>query len=90
EYVDPIKPAKVVKDALEKAVEKVADLATPPIPGAPGSAPPPLEEPTEPKPAPPRKADQGTPETRTATGARTGADADVREQQGEYQTTSTG
>ncbi|MDU0290671.1 catalase [Saccharothrix longispora] len=88
--MDPIKPAKVVKDALEKAVEKVADLATPPIPGAPGSAPPPLEEPTEPKPAPPRKADQGSPETRTATGARTGADADVREQQGEYLTTSTG
>ena len=35
--MDAFKPAKVVKEALDKAVEKVADLVTPPIPGTPGT-----------------------------------------------------
>ncbi|MEU4744269.1 catalase [Actinosynnema sp. NPDC023658] len=88
--MDASKPAKVVKEALEKAAEKVADLVTPPIPGAPGSTPPPLDPPDEPQGPLPRKADQASPQTRTATGAETGAAAEVRQQQGEYLTTSTG
>ncbi|MFD7660642.1 catalase, partial [Actinosynnema sp. NPDC059797] len=88
--MDASKPAKVVKEALDKAVEKVADLVTPPVPGAPGSKPPQLDEPTEPQEPLPRKADQASPQTRTATGAETGADHEVREQQGAYLTTSTG
>lgn len=43
EHVDPIKAAKVVEQALEKAVEKVADLITPPAPGRPGSVSPPVD-----------------------------------------------
>ncbi|MFE2757099.1 catalase [Actinosynnema sp. NPDC059335] len=88
--MDAFKPAKAVKEALDKAVEKVADLVTPPVPGTPGSAPPPLDPPDEPQGPLPRKPDQASPQTRTATGAETGAAADVREQQGEYLTTSTG
>ena len=33
--VAPSKPGKLVKAALEKAVEKVTELVNPPIPGAP-------------------------------------------------------
>ena len=50
--MDTSKPAKAVKGAVEGAVEgaaaKAADLLTPDVPGAPGSAPPSLEEPTTP------------------------------------------
>ncbi|PPK64977.1 catalase [Actinokineospora auranticolor] len=88
--MDSFNPAKVVKDAVEKAVEKVADLVTPPVPGAPGSKPPAIDPPTEPQGPLPRKADQSSPETRTATGAETGAEPRAREQHGEYLTTSTG
>ncbi len=88
--MDPIKPAKVVKDALEKAVEKVADLVTPPVPGTPGSAPPTVDPPNEPQGPLPCKPDQASPATRTATGAETGAAADTRAQQAEYLTTAQG
>jgi catalase len=85
-----MKPAKAVKEALEKAVEKVADLTTPPVPGTPGSTPPPVEQPTEPQGPLPRKPDQASPATRSASGAETGAPAETRAQQGEYLTTSQG
>ena len=62
-------PAKAVKDAVETAVEKVADALTSDIPGAPGSATPPVDEPTAPQDPLPPKTEQGTPETRTPTGA---------------------
>lgn len=39
-YMDAKKPAKVVKDALEKAAAKATELITPTIPGAPASEPP--------------------------------------------------
>ncbi|WP_425426380.1 catalase [Actinokineospora terrae] len=71
-------------------MDKVTDLVTPPIPGAPGSAPPAVAEPTEPQEPLPRKADQASPDTRTATGAETGAGHEAREQQGAYLTTSSG
>ncbi|SES47910.1 catalase [Actinokineospora terrae] len=88
--MESIKPARIVKEALERAVDKVTDLVTPPIPGAPGSAPPAVAEPTEPQEPLPRKADQASPDTRTATGAETGAGHEAREQQGAYLTTSSG
>jgi catalase len=88
--MDPRKPAKAVKDAVETAVERVAGALTSEIPGAPGSATPALEEPTSPHdPLPPRK-EQGTPETRTPTGAETGAASTGNGQQGAFLTTSQG
>ncbi|MBM7519787.1 catalase [Nocardioides nitrophenolicus] len=60
------------------------------IPGAPAPAPPSLTEPTEPVDPLSPKPDQGTPDTRTPTGAP--ADEDPRSvgQQGRWLTTSTG
>ncbi|GAA2998175.1 catalase [Actinokineospora diospyrosa] len=86
--MDPIKPARAVKEALERAVDKIADLTAPATPGAPSSTSPAVDEPTEPGEPLPRKPDQTEPETRTATGAQTGANS--REQQGAFLTTSTG
>ena len=60
------------------------------IPGAPGSEPPSLEEPTSPRDPLPPKHEHGTPETRTPTGAPTGAEPTAAAQQGEHLTTSTG
>jgi catalase len=88
--MDPSKPAKAVKDAAEGMVAKAAELLEPPIPGVPASAPPSVEEPTEPvEPLPPR-SDQGAPDTRTPTGAETGAPATAVGQQGAYLTTAQG
>ena len=86
----PNKPGKLVKAALEKAVEKVTELVNPPIPGAPNSEPPPLDEPTEPRGPLSPKPDQTGPETVTPTGASTGAPKQSNGQQGEYLTTSAG
>ena len=88
--MDPSKPVKAVKDAVETVAEKAADLLTPPVPGTPGSAPAPLEEPTTPHDPLPPKKDQGTPETRTPTGAETGAPAISAAQQGSFLTTAQG
>src|SRR3954447_12319577 len=60
------------------------------VPGVPTSAPPPLEEPTNPHEPLPPKADQAGPETRTATGAVTGAGQEAMAQQGGYLTTAHG
>jgi catalase len=88
--VAPSKPGKLVRAALEKAVEKVVELTNPPIPGAPNSEPPQLEEPTEPRGPLPPKSDQAGPETVTPTGVPTGAPAQAVAQQGEYLTTAQG
>jgi catalase len=88
--MDPTKPVKAVKDAVETVAEKAADLLTPAVPGAPGSAPAPLEEPTTPKAPLPPKEDQGAPETRTPTGEETGAPSSAAAQQGAYLTTAQG
>ncbi|WP_436701337.1 catalase [Nocardioides sp. BYT-33-1] len=61
-----------------------------PIPGAPAAVPPSLAEPTDPVDPLPPKPDQGTPETRTPTGAETGADPRALGQQGRWLTTATG
>src|SRR5690606_1812979 len=78
------------RKVVEGAAEKAADLMTPRIPGTPGSAPAPYEEPTEPREPLPPKDDQSAPATRTATGADSGAAATARSQQGAHLTTSVG
>ncbi|WP_194820709.1 catalase [Micromonospora sp. S-DT3-3-22] len=84
------KPTEVVKDVVDAAAEKVSHLMTPEVPGAPGSAPPTVDEPTTPHdPLPPRK-EQGAPQTRTPTGAATGAPTVANGQQGAFLTTSQG
>jgi catalase len=88
--MDARKPAEMVKDVAEAAAAKVVDAVSPQIPGSPGSATPPVEEPTAPHGPLPPKNEQGTPETRTPTGAATGAPAEDFAQQGEYLTTSGG
>ncbi|WP_418063449.1 catalase [Pimelobacter simplex] len=60
------------------------------VPGAPTAVPPSLTEPTEPVDPLPPKPDQGAPETRTATGAESGADPRTAGQQGPWLTTATG
>ncbi|MCX2955113.1 catalase [Lentzea sp. NEAU-D7] len=79
-----------MKAAVEKAVDKVTELVNPPIPGAPASEPPSLEEPTEPRGPLPPKHDQTGPETVSPTGAPTGAPKLSQGQQGEFLTTSAG
>ncbi|OLF15967.1 catalase [Actinophytocola xanthii] len=88
--MDPKKPGKLVKAALEKAVEKVSGLTDPPVPGAPGSEPPDLELPVLPREPLPPKADQAAPRTVTPTGVDTGLPATSKSQQGEYLTTAQG
>jgi hypothetical protein len=88
--VDPYKPAKIVKEALERAVEKVIELTTPAIPGAPASEPPPVEQPTQPREPLPRKSDQASPSTVTPTGVPSGAPPEAVGQQEEYLTTAQG
>ncbi|WP_439658433.1 catalase [Lentzea sp. HUAS TT2] len=84
------KPGKLVKAALEKAVEKVTELTNPPIPGAPAGEPPALDEPTVPRGPLPPKPDQKGPETVSPTGAPTGAPQVANGQQGDFLTTSAG
>ena len=84
--MDSSKPAKVIKSV----VNKVTDALGPAIPGSPGSAPAPLEEPTTPHGPLPPKAEQGTPDTRTPTGAETGVPPTAKGQQGAYLTTANG
>ncbi|MDX3660107.1 catalase [Streptomyces sp. ID05-26A] len=65
-------------------------MVNPPIPGTPGSEPPSLTEPTEPRGPLPPKHDQTGPETVSPTGAPTGAPQVSQGQQGEFLTTSGG
>ncbi len=96
--MDPKKSARAVKrvmrstveKAAQKALEAVAELVPPDIPGAPGSAPPTLEEPTKPRGPLPPKRDQASPDRRTATGASTDVAATDVGQQGSFLTTSQG
>ena len=92
--MDPKKPVEAVKDVAgdlaRTAAEKAAELVAPAIPGKPAPEPPSLEEPVEPRDPLPPKPDQGAPETRTPTGARTGAPATAMGQQDAYLTTAQG
>ncbi len=60
------------------------------IPGVPSSQPPSYDEPTQPTGPLPPKPDQAGPDTRTPTGAATGAPAEAVAQQGEFLTTAHG
>ena len=92
--MDPRETAKSIKDAVEdtaeKVVDKAAELLTPAIPGAPSPETPGAEEPTEPHGPLPPKSDQTGPETRTPTGAESGASQQHVAQQGAYLTTAQG
>ncbi|MFI7606320.1 catalase [Micromonospora sp. NPDC049366] len=68
----------------------MADALSPDAPGAPGSAPPTVDEPTTPHDPLPPKKEQGAPQTRTPTGAETDAPATAMGQQGAYLTTANG
>ena len=81
---------RTAKKAAKKTAATAAKLLEPAIPGTPGSAPAPLEEPTEAHPPLPPKPDQGAPDTRTPTGAQVDAEPTDAGQQGEFLTTATG
>ena len=84
------KPAKAVKDAVEAAAEKVADALTSDIPvrrAAPRRLSRSRPRPHDPLPP---KTEQGAPETRTPTGAETGAPTTANGQQGAFLTTVAG
>ncbi|MCJ0905927.1 catalase [Rhodococcus sp. ARC_M6] len=74
----------------KKVVEKNTVKKNPPIPGSPGPATPPLEEPVEPSGPLPPKADQSSPQLRTATATAVDGPESARGQQGEYLTTAQG
>jgi len=61
-----------------------------PVPGTPGSEPPSLEEPTEPRDVPPPKPDQQQPTPVSPTGAPSADPSTASAQQGAYLTTATG
>ncbi|WP_435205649.1 catalase [Micromonospora sp. bgisy143] len=88
--MDSSKPAEAVKNVVKTASEKIADALTPDVPGAPGNAPPTVEEPTSPRDPLPPKTEQGAPQTRTPTGVETGAPTTANGQQGAYLTTANG
>ncbi|WP_018587416.1 catalase [Salinispora arenicola] len=88
--MDPNKPAKAVEGVVQAAAEEGADVTRADVPGAPGSAPPSVEEPTEPHDPLPSRKEQGTPETRTPTGATTGLPPAANGQQGAFLTTAQG
>ncbi|MCO1594641.1 catalase [Micromonospora sp. RHAY321] len=88
--MDSSTPAKAVKNAVKTASEKITDALSPDVPGAPGSAPPTVEEPTTPHGPLPPKGEQGAPQTRTPTGEETGAPTTANGQQGAFLTTSQG
>src|SRR4051812_15324521 len=68
--MSPENPQKAVEETVEKIVDTAKDAiqsGAPTVPGAPGSDPPSLEEPTEPREPLPPKAEHGTPRTVTPT-----------------------
>ncbi len=79
-----------VEEVAEAAASKAAALAELPIPGAPGSEPPTVEEPTEPRETPPPKPDQAQPDPHSPTGAPLADPPTASAQQGAFLTTATG
>src|SRR3954451_24714096 len=87
--MSPENPKHAVEETVEKLVDTAKDVmqrGAKVIPGAPGSAPPTVEEPTEPREPLPPKTEHGAPETVTPTGAETGAPASALGQQGAFLT----
>jgi catalase len=81
---------KTVGEAARKTAAAAAKVLEPAIPGTPGSAPAPLEEPTDARAPLPPKPDQGTPDTRTPTGAELDGQPADAAQQGAFLTSATG
>ncbi|MEU4829606.1 catalase [Streptosporangium sp. NPDC023615] len=84
-----------VKETVGKVIGKVVDAVSGDehageIPGRPGSAPAPLEEPTQPRPPLPPKPDQSGPGVFSATGRPVDEPPTARSQNGEYLTTAQG
>lgn len=89
----PSKPVAAAKKAASEVADAVADAVSfvdKPVPGAPGSEPPTLEEPTEPREVPPPKPDQQQPTPVSPTGAPSQDPPTASAQQGAYLTTATG
>lgn len=89
----PSKPVAAAKKAASEVADAVADAVSfvdKPVPGAPGSEPPSLEEPTEPREVPPPKPDQQQPTPVSPTGAPSQDPPTASAQQGAYLTTATG
>ena len=88
--MDPSKPVKALKDAVETVAEKASEILEPTVPGSPGSAPATAREPEAPHgPLPPKRTQSG-PQTRTPTGADSGAPQAAVAQQGEFLTSAQG
>ena len=88
--MDPSKPVKALKDAVETVAEKASEILEPTVPGSPGSAPATAREPETPDgPLPPKRTQSG-PQTRTPTGADSGAPQAAVAQQGEFLTSAQG
>src|SRR3954454_22878491 len=85
---NPVKAA--VGQVIETAVDAVSDDRTPEIPGRPGSEPPTVEEPVEPRDPVPPKPDQRGPEPYTPTGQPSAETAAARAQGGPRLTTAQG
>ncbi|CAM3509916.1 catalase [Nocardioides zeicaulis] len=90
--MNPSKPVEAAKKVAGEVADAVHDAVsmTGPVPGAPGSEPPTLEEPTEPREVPPPKPDQQQPTPLSPTGAPSADPPTASAQQGAYLTTATG
>ncbi|GAB3309784.1 catalase [Epidermidibacterium keratini] len=85
------KPAKkAAKKTAGKAPSKAAKNTSNDIPGRPGVESPSVDEPTTPADPPAPHPDQEGPQTRSATGAETGAAPQTQAQQGKFLTTAQG
>jgi catalase len=84
-----------MKETVNKVIDTVADAVSGDgpsntIPGRPGSQPPSLNQPTEPRQPPAPKPDQSGPQAFTATGQATDGPPKARAQADEYLTTAQG
>ncbi|SDY36622.1 catalase [Modestobacter sp. DSM 44400] len=84
------KAVNLVEGAVEGVHKAVAHASGHVIPGVPGSEPPTVEEPTQPREPLPPKSGTRSPEAVSPTGKPTGAPADARGQSGPYLTTEQG
>ncbi|WP_030453565.1 catalase [Herbidospora cretacea] len=79
-----------VAKAVDKVIDAISDNGGEEIPGRPGSAPPQVAEPVEPRGPLPPKPDQRGPDPYTPTGQPSGDTTETRAQGGAYLTTATG
>ncbi|WEV77663.1 catalase [Janibacter cremeus] len=86
--MDPTEPGEAKKETVSKGAGGAAPADE--VPGVPGAAPAPVDEPVDPRPPLPTKSDQAAPRGVTPTGAETGTGPEAAAQQGAYLTTSQG